>query len=157
MNFAYRLKEARNDANITQKMLEDMVGIHYVTLSKYEAGKTEPRIGDVVKLAKALNTTVSYLAGEGEIRHRGSLRKKGAPAAEDSDRIKMHDEPRLADEEPLIAASRLYSGIKQHRDKISQDELVIIAKILSSAIELISSGTDDNKGPQSGGSSEGAA
>ncbi|MCR4944659.1 MAG: helix-turn-helix domain-containing protein [Clostridium sp.] len=51
----------RENLNMKQKELADLVGITEATLSRYENDKRQPRGEIVPKLAKALNVTADYL------------------------------------------------------------------------------------------------
>lgn len=61
MNF--RIKEARQAANLTQRQLADMLGIKDTTLSGYEVGLHDPKSNTLAEIARICNTTVDYLLG----------------------------------------------------------------------------------------------
>lgn len=61
MNF--RIKEARQAANLTQRQLADMLGIKDATLSGYEVGAHDPKSNTLIEIARICNTTVDYLLG----------------------------------------------------------------------------------------------
>jgi transcriptional regulator with XRE-family HTH domain len=65
--FLQRLKDTRKARNLTLDELSDLTQITSRTLYTYEQGKGQPRIGDVIKLAEALGTTVGYLVGESDV------------------------------------------------------------------------------------------
>ena len=60
--FAERLIDARNRANMTQQALADTVGIDKRNISLYENGHARPRGETIRKLAKALGGDPDYLA-----------------------------------------------------------------------------------------------
>ena len=61
MNF--RIKEARQAANLTQRQLAEMLGIKDATLSGYEVGAHDPKSNTLIEMARICNTTVDYLLG----------------------------------------------------------------------------------------------
>ena len=56
-----RIKELRNDCELTQKELADKIGAAQNTISQYENGTAKASIEIIVRLADALNTTTDYL------------------------------------------------------------------------------------------------
>lgn len=61
-----RLKTARKKAGKKQQELADEIGVHVVTLARYEKGERQPKSGDLQKIAEALDVTVAYLMDETE-------------------------------------------------------------------------------------------
>lgn len=57
------IKKIREHRSITQDQLSEMVGIHRVTLAKYEAGKSIPGADVLGRLAKALHVKADVLLG----------------------------------------------------------------------------------------------
>ena len=62
--FGERLNEIRKDKGITQLELANKLNVTKQSISSYENGKTEANDEIKLKIAKFLNTTVSYLIGE---------------------------------------------------------------------------------------------
>lgn len=62
-SFSERLKELRKRNNLTQQELADKVGTNRVNVTKWETGRTEPTLENIVKLAKILDTTTDELLG----------------------------------------------------------------------------------------------
>lgn len=58
---AARLHAERKAHNYKQQDVADMTGIHIVTLSGYEIGKSEPPMEALVRLADAYGVTLDYL------------------------------------------------------------------------------------------------
>ena len=62
--FGERVAKARDKRGWTQQELAERAGVRYETINRIEKGKhVEPRVYVAVALAKALGTTVDYLAG----------------------------------------------------------------------------------------------
>ena len=51
------IKAIRKEKGITQKKLSELTGISEVTIRQYEAEKYKPKLEQVKKIAKALNTS----------------------------------------------------------------------------------------------------
>ena len=54
--------------------MADKVGMSYVALFRLESGLTDPRLGTLRRLAKALGVTVADLIGEGKPARRRARR-----------------------------------------------------------------------------------
>jgi transcriptional regulator with XRE-family HTH domain len=59
-----RLKAIRDKRGVTLRELQTRSGVHFVTIHEIEAGKRNPRLSTLRKLAKALGVKVSDLIGE---------------------------------------------------------------------------------------------
>jgi len=51
---------------LSQSKLAQEVGLHHSIIGRYERDEAKPTIDVVIRMAKALNTTVGYLLGEVE-------------------------------------------------------------------------------------------
>ena len=58
-----RLKDLREDSDITQKQLADYLNIKQNTYSQYENGQRQIPIDTLIKLACYFNTSVDYMLG----------------------------------------------------------------------------------------------
>ncbi|MGO1369744.1 helix-turn-helix domain-containing protein [Senegalia sp. (in: firmicutes)] len=66
MNFAEKLRELRNNENLTQQELADSIGVSLRTLKSYELGETLPRYRKIYhKIAEIFQIDVNYLLTEG--------------------------------------------------------------------------------------------
>ena len=63
MNHFQRLKDVREDKDITQKEAAEYLQISQTQLSRYELGKQMMGIDKYIKLAKFYNVSLDYLAG----------------------------------------------------------------------------------------------
>lgn len=59
--FAINLRERRTAAGFSQEALGKVSGMHFTEISRLERAQRDPRLGTIVKLARALNTTSSEL------------------------------------------------------------------------------------------------
>ena len=55
-----RIAEARINLNITQEQLEELSGFSVSTISRFETGRTQPSIENLIKLSKVLNVGIDY-------------------------------------------------------------------------------------------------
>jgi transcriptional regulator with XRE-family HTH domain len=60
----HRIKVRRVEQRLLQKDLAQLVGADQTQVSAWESGNRVLRIEDAMKIAKVLDTTVAYLAGE---------------------------------------------------------------------------------------------
>ena len=58
-----RIKELRNERNLSLMQLEQALGISYFTLRRYEREETEPKLETWIKLADYFGVSVGYLQG----------------------------------------------------------------------------------------------
>lgn len=63
MNFAERLASLRNDRDIKQKDIAELLNVSASTPSHYELGIHAPDIDALIKLADYFNVTIDYLVG----------------------------------------------------------------------------------------------
>lgn len=62
--FTIRVKELMERSQLSQKDLARLSGISESSISRYLSGSKEPRMDILTNIAKALNTSTSYLLGE---------------------------------------------------------------------------------------------
>jgi len=65
-----RIRDLREDADITQKEIADFLHIKQNTYSQYENEHRQIPLDILIKLARFYNTSVDYLIGETDIRTR---------------------------------------------------------------------------------------
>ena len=58
-----RLKDLRDDKDLTQDELVEILGMHKTTYTNYEQGKREPPFSLMIRLAQLYNVTLDYIAG----------------------------------------------------------------------------------------------
>ena len=58
-----RLKDLREDHDMTQQELVNLLGMHKTTYTNYEQGKRELPLSLAVRLAKLSNVSLDYIAG----------------------------------------------------------------------------------------------
>lgn len=63
MNYYPRLRDLREDRDLTQDELVQILDMHKTTYTNYEQGKREPPFELIIKLAKFYNVTIDYIAG----------------------------------------------------------------------------------------------
>ena len=63
MNYYQRIKDLREDRNLKQKDIAQLLGIEQTNYSRYELGKYMLGIDTYIILAKFYNVSLDYLAG----------------------------------------------------------------------------------------------
>ncbi|AGA68296.1 putative transcriptional regulator [Desulfitobacterium dichloroeliminans LMG P-21439] len=58
-----RLKDLREDKDLTQQNLADLLNVNQTTYSRYESGALDIPNTSLIKLAHFYNTSVDYLLG----------------------------------------------------------------------------------------------
>lgn len=58
-----RLRDLREDHDLTQDALVKILGVHKTTYTNYEQGKREIPFGLAIRLAKLYNVSLDYIAG----------------------------------------------------------------------------------------------
>lgn len=86
--FADRLKELRNEKNITQVQLAELLGVSNGTVAMWETGKREPNYEMLNKLSEIFDKNIGYIIGYSNDASSVKMREKeaeqlGAWAAED--------------------------------------------------------------------------
>ena len=66
MDITEKLKSARENVGLTQKQVCERCGIDDSCLSAFETGRTEPRLGQLGKLADVYRVAISYFFDESE-------------------------------------------------------------------------------------------
>ncbi|MFV3012012.1 helix-turn-helix domain-containing protein [Clostridium botulinum] len=74
--FGDRLKELREEKEMTQEELGKFLNVSRQTISGYEAGAIEPSISNLVKLADIFNISLDYLLGRTKERYNLNLKDK---------------------------------------------------------------------------------
>lgn len=64
-----RIKELRKDKGLTMKQFGEQIGMAESTISLYEAGKRQPDIETLNKIANYFNVTTDYLLGRTDDRN----------------------------------------------------------------------------------------
>ena len=65
-----RIRDLREDKDLTQTQVARMLGMSQTGYSKYETGENDIPTAILIKLARYYNTSVDYLLGETEVRTR---------------------------------------------------------------------------------------
>ncbi len=63
MHYYQRIRDLREDHDLTQDQLVKLLGMHKTTYTNYEQGKREPPFSLMIRLAEFYNVSLDYLAG----------------------------------------------------------------------------------------------
>lgn len=65
-----RIRDLREDKDLTQKEISKILGMSQTGYSKYETGENDIPSSVLIKLARFYNTSVDYLLGETDSKER---------------------------------------------------------------------------------------
>lgn len=68
MGLAENIRKFRTDADLTQAKLADLVGVTRATVTQWETGWSQPRMGAVEKLSEVLSVSMSELVDDSNIK-----------------------------------------------------------------------------------------
>ena len=63
MYYYQRIRDLREDADLTQKQIAEKLGMYLTTYRRYESGEQKPPFDFIITLAKFYNVTIDYIAG----------------------------------------------------------------------------------------------
>ena len=63
-SFGKKLRECREEKNLSQAEFARQLGVHHSIIGKYERDEVKPTIDVVKNIANVLDTTVGFLLGE---------------------------------------------------------------------------------------------
>ena len=66
--YEHRLRALREDRDLSQKQLADLLKVHQTTYSDYEKGKVRIPIECLMELAKFYNVDMNYITGASNIK-----------------------------------------------------------------------------------------
>lgn len=66
MEFSQKLKELRKERNLTQSELAHILNYDNTIIADYEAGRNEPNIKNLIKIANIFDVSVDYLIGNSD-------------------------------------------------------------------------------------------
>jgi len=66
-NFSKHIIQLRKAQNLSQEDLANLIDSSRVMIGKYERGDNMPSVEVIIKIAKALNVSLDFLIGEGEL------------------------------------------------------------------------------------------
>jgi len=65
-----RIRDLREDADLTQTQIAKQLGMSQTGYSKYETGENDIPTATLIRLARIYNTSVDYLLGETDCKDR---------------------------------------------------------------------------------------
>ena len=106
MGFPDKLAALRKERGLTQQVLADTVRVHVVQIRRYEAGKTQPSLDIIRKLAIALSVSADELIFD-----------KDERGPDDDLRLQFEAVSAFDDEDKAVARTLLESLILRHQSK----------------------------------------
>ena len=89
MDFPTRLNELREEKDMPQARLAEMLNLKASAISKYEKGLTQPSISTLIKLAELFKVSTDYLIGISSLRNPYAQEKLAPKEAEIISRYRM--------------------------------------------------------------------
>jgi transcriptional regulator with XRE-family HTH domain len=106
MGFPDRLAAFRKERSLTQQALADIIRVHVVQIRRYEAGKTQPTLDIIRKLAIALSVSADELIFD-----------KDERSPDEDLRLQFEAISAFDDEDKAVARTLLESLILRHQSK----------------------------------------
>lgn len=106
MDFPQRLAALRKERSLTQDALAEQVGVHVSQLRRYEAGKSQPGLDVLRKLAIALSVSADTLVFD-----------KDERGPDDDLRLQFEATSRLSDDEKRLVREVIESILLRHEAK----------------------------------------
>lgn len=69
VSFRHRLKSLRKEKNVTQAQIAAILDYGYTAVANYEAGKNEPSIENLIRIADFFGVSLDYLVGRSEVKN----------------------------------------------------------------------------------------
>lgn len=125
MGFAENLLHMRKQMGWTQIDLSIKSGINAKTLSSYENGRTEPNLGEVVKLCNVFDCSIAHLTGTkerqpGDITIEDIMYKLSTLDRQDLLRIQSHIEVLLAQQDEIIRIAREKDRLEMEKRELEE-------------------------------------
>lgn len=70
MTYTERIRELREDNDLTQSQTANILNVGQKTYSDYELGKTRIPIDSIITLAKYYNVSVDYICGVTDVKNK---------------------------------------------------------------------------------------
>ena len=68
MTYNERIREIREDNQLTQQKIADLLNIGQRTYADYESGKTRIPVDNLMKLAKFYDVSMDYITGASDVK-----------------------------------------------------------------------------------------
>lgn len=101
-----RIKQLREENNITQIQLAKKLNKTQQTISLYENGTNEPDLDSYIVLSKLFNCSIEYIAGKTDIRN-----------IEEDFKFAYHKETEGLSEDEIKEALEFYKLVKNRKNK----------------------------------------
>ncbi len=69
MKYTQRIRSLREDRDLKQSEIADLINVGQKTYSDYELGKTRIPIDSIIKLAKFYNVSMDYICGVSNVKN----------------------------------------------------------------------------------------
>lgn len=69
MHYTQRIRDLREDLDLRQKDIAELLNVGQKTYSDYELGKSRMPIDSIIILAKFFNVSLDYICGVSNVKH----------------------------------------------------------------------------------------
>lgn len=114
MLFAERIKELRENKEISQTQLADLMHISQSSISEYESGKQQPPLSMLIQLSEFFDVNIDYLLGHSDIKI--SMEKLRQKLSTKSGCVTIDDFIRLKEDEKEAIGNLILSFKKYELD-----------------------------------------
>lgn len=77
MYYLKNLRIARKERDLTQKQVCEILNMKQSQYSRYESGEDEMKVGTLIEICKALNTSADYILGLSDIQRPITVNQTG--------------------------------------------------------------------------------
>ena len=147
MSFPEKLKFAREKLNIKQKEAASLIEISDVTLSRYETGEREPKVSDLIKIARTLKTTVAYLVGETDIPEVTAEipTRVGSPLQSTRLPLPVNEPTPARDSDVFATLGTLINQLEKTYPNMTEEDQKLARGLLNRCMRIVSSNIEDEK------------
>ena len=139
--FPERLKELRKENHLTQVEMAIKLGTSQPAYQVWEAGRREPNLESLKKLAKVLNTSPNYLLGYNQTESIAkAIPQENAFPERLKELRKMANLTQIEIAEALNISQPAYVEWEKGRTQPTLDKVPLIAKVLNASIDYLLQG-----------------
>lgn len=119
-----RIRKAREDMDLSQNQFADLLGVDRKTVGNWEAGRNQPRYGDLMLIASVTEVSLQWLAGDLFRPHDGAAAVGGEGRRTRGVQTQSSHEwmsPPRPGRAPVAAASAVRDSIYRFEDNLVAD------------------------------------
>lgn len=131
MQFSLKLRELRNNANMTQAELADALGLKRATVTQYEGGRISPSKDVLIKIANHFRVSVDELVGQKE------EDEEESPFAKTTFSGKLNKSNNYTQSIKSAVSQRIITELyKKNQDQFIKDNRNLFLRLIDTLLEL---------------------